>query len=68
MFSKGEAFGTNREMYSASVFEFLDRISGGCAATALIPEVNHEHDIRMALLVFAGMGCPCLCAPWQPGV
>ena len=47
-------------------------LAAGCtiyvAATDLMPEVNQEHGVRMALLVFAGMGLFLLIRSLAPGV
>jgi ZIP family zinc transporter/zinc and cadmium transporter len=47
-------------------------LAAGCtiyvAATDLMPEVNREHGVRMALLVFAGMGLFLVVRALAPGV
>jgi zinc transporter ZupT len=47
-------------------------LAAGCtlyvAATDLMPEVNREHGVRMALLVFAGIGLFLLVRALTPGV
>jgi len=47
-------------------------LAAGCtiyvAATDLMPEVNHEHGVRMALLVFAGIGLFLLVRVLAPGL
>ena len=46
--------------YAAGAPPFALPLAAGCtlyvAATDLMPEVNREHGVKMALLVFAGMG------------
>jgi len=47
-------------------------LAAGCtlyvAATDLMPEVNREHGVKMALLVFAGMGLFLLVRAIAPGI
>jgi ZIP family zinc transporter/zinc and cadmium transporter len=47
-------------------------LAAGCtlyvAATDLMPEVNREHGVKMALLVFAGMGLFLLIRAFLPAV
>jgi ZIP family zinc transporter/zinc and cadmium transporter len=58
--------------YAAGSPHFALPLAAGCtlyvAATDLMPEVNREHGVRMALLVFAGMGLFLLVRALAPGL
>jgi ZIP family zinc transporter/zinc and cadmium transporter len=58
--------------YAAGSPRFALPLAAGCtlyvAATDLMPEVNREHGVRMALLVFAGMGLFLLVRALAPGL
>jgi ZIP family zinc transporter/zinc and cadmium transporter len=58
--------------HAAGSPRFALPLAAGCtlyvAATDLMPEVNREHGVRMALLVFAGMGLFLLVRALAPGL
>lgn len=58
--------------YAAGTPAFALPVAAGCtlyvAATDLMPEVNREHGVKMALLVFAGMGLFLIVRAIVPGM